>query len=318
MDFLFHDVSERDMDLLILEELVSSKEVAKLFLSRVGMEAAEPVFAEISQTTVEWGESDIVVVFAAENKKHAFLIEDKIDAIAMPRQCDRYFKRGDNGVRMGEYDNYSVFIVAPERYLLENEEAKKYPNCVSYEEIAACLKGESSHSQRLKYSLICTAIEKQKHGYQVKEDKNVTAFWDAYISCAEDKYGELELLSKRGPKGTRARWPQYKTVIPKVSIYHKSLEGFVELTFDGIAASVGELEARMLSSGVLSQGLFATVTTAGNAAVVRIRVPCVDFSSSFEVCREDVEICFEAVLKLTHMAKEITKHPEIVEIVKGI
>ena len=51
----------------------------------------------------------------------------------MPEQCSRYEVRGNLGVSNGDYDEFSVFIVAPEKYLNENAEAKKYPNKVSYE-----------------------------------------------------------------------------------------------------------------------------------------------------------------------------------------
>lgn len=54
--------------------------------------------------TTEDGESDIEVTLIIENKKVAFLIEDKIDAAAQPEQADRYTTRGRKAVKSGMYD----------------------------------------------------------------------------------------------------------------------------------------------------------------------------------------------------------------------
>ena len=47
-----------------------------------------------------------------EGEKHSFLIEDKIDAVAMPDQHDRYVKRGLKGVENGEYNGFDIFLFA--------------------------------------------------------------------------------------------------------------------------------------------------------------------------------------------------------------
>lgn len=61
------------------------------------------------------GETDITVICNIDGEKLAFLIEDKIDAIAMPEQHDRYAKRGQKGVVNNEYAGFDVFIVCLER-----------------------------------------------------------------------------------------------------------------------------------------------------------------------------------------------------------
>ena len=57
----FLDVLERDMDMLFLEELVSSNEFLDLFLSQIGIEEATIVSAEHSKKDNELGESDMTV-----------------------------------------------------------------------------------------------------------------------------------------------------------------------------------------------------------------------------------------------------------------
>lgn len=124
---IFSDVSERDMDLLFLEEFVSSEEFLHIFLSKISLENANICSVEQSKTDVQFGESDMTVIVEKGSIKYGLLIEDKIDAIAMPNQSGRYMERGELGKKNGDYEQFFVFIVAPESYLQQNDEAKKYP-----------------------------------------------------------------------------------------------------------------------------------------------------------------------------------------------
>ena len=96
MKFQFDTTLERDIDLLIMEEFVSDKDFAQLFLDAVGLNCDCIVKDVInSKTDVALGESDVVIILEVNGKRHAIHIEDKIDALAMPRQHDRYaFKIG--------------------------------------------------------------------------------------------------------------------------------------------------------------------------------------------------------------------------------
>ena len=145
MEHKFRDILEHDMDMLILEEFACSNKFAKIFLNKVGIDNAIVISTWQSKTDNELGESDMTVVFDCDGKKIALLIEDKIDAIAMPEQPSRYSLRGDKGIQDGDYDNYYVFIVAPRQYLDINEKAKEYPNRVSYEELKEYFEQKGIH-----------------------------------------------------------------------------------------------------------------------------------------------------------------------------
>ena len=58
----FSDVSERDMDLLFLEEFACSQEFLDIFLSKVGLKGAAVCSVEQSKTDLEYGESDMTVI----------------------------------------------------------------------------------------------------------------------------------------------------------------------------------------------------------------------------------------------------------------
>ena len=313
--FKFNDVTERDMDILFLEEIASSKAFASIFLSKVNIKDADVIETEVSKTAIEFGESDMTVVFSVENGKHALLIEDKIDAIAMPRQCERYFKRGELGVANGEYDSFDVFIIAPEKYLSQNIEAAKYPNKVTYEECAEYFALQNNIRSAFKFQQISQAINKQKHGYQVVENKAVTEFWDKYITYKEQNHPELWLVSKRGVKGANARWPHYNTVIDNMFIYHKSEVGYVDMTISGAADKIILLEQALINASFNLSERGMTLVKTGKSAAIRVSVPVLDFTKPFEIYSKDISLCFDAIVKLTNAAKEISQYKNIVKLV---
>ena len=53
----------------------------------------------------------------------------------MPNQSGRYAQRAEKDIAAGKYDEYSVLIVAPAKYLSANQEAQKYEHQVQYEQL---------------------------------------------------------------------------------------------------------------------------------------------------------------------------------------
>ena len=97
MEHKFRDILEHDMDMLILEEFACSNEFAKIFLNKIGVSDAKLFLTWQSKTDSELGESDMTVIVEKNGNKYGLLIEDKIDAIAMPNQSGRYTARGEIG-----------------------------------------------------------------------------------------------------------------------------------------------------------------------------------------------------------------------------
>lgn len=313
----FSDVSERDMDLLFLEEFASSPEFLNIFLSKAGLENADIIEVEQSKVDMEYGESDMTLTVEKDGKKYGILIENKIDAVAMPNQYGRYVERGKIGVKNGDYDDFFVFIVAPSEYLAVNEESKKYSYRVSYEECLEYFKSKTDARSSFKIQHIEQAINKQKHSYQVVEHTDVTDFWDKYITYKEQNYPQLWLVSKRGPKGRYSSWPHFNTVIDNMFIYHKSELGVVDLTISGMGDNIAQLELLLPEIiGNLNQRGITLVKT-GKSAALRITVPVINFTESFEKYTDILPVCFEAVQKLTDIANEISAVKNAVDFVVG-
>ena len=313
----FSDVLERDMDLLFLEELASSVEFLNIFLSKIGLENADIIEVEQSKVDMEYGESDMTLIVEKDNKKHGILIENKIDAIAMPNQYGRYVERGKIGVKNSDYDDFFVFIVAPSEYLSTNDESKKYPHRVSYEECFEYFKSKIDARSAFKTQHIEQAINKQKHGYQVVEHSDVTDFWDKYITYKEQNYPQLWLVSKRGPKGRYSSWPHFNVAVDNMFIYHKAESGFVDLTVSGMGDKLAQLEIMLTSviGSLTDRGI--TLVKTGKSAALRIVVPVINFTEPFDKYIDVLPECFEAVQKLTNLASEISTLKNAVDFVVG-
>ncbi len=144
-----------------MEAFVTDPAFPPLFIGKTenAGKAFDIVSAERSKVDSGLGESDITVLYEVEGTLYALLIEDKIDAIAMPNQHDRYVKRGQKGIANGEYSAFDIFILCPERYRQTNEEASKYEHFVSYEACRDYFAGREDAHSRLWYQQISQALE---------------------------------------------------------------------------------------------------------------------------------------------------------------
>src|SRR2546423_6446981 len=92
---LFGNVLERDLDLLLLEEIYTSSEFRAWFTSQAGLRAPGP-FASAFRSIRDGDnrETDLVVVFGgARQPKAALLVENKIAAAFQPDQARDYRAR---------------------------------------------------------------------------------------------------------------------------------------------------------------------------------------------------------------------------------
>ncbi len=305
IDCFFSDVSEHDMDLLFLEEFVCSESFLKIFISRVGITDAEVLSVYSSKTDANLGESDITVIIASRGEKIGLLIENKIDAIAMPEQAARYQKRGQKGIVNGDYSRFFVFVIAPKKYLSQNAEAQKYPNKIEYETILSYFENMSDARAVFKIHQIRQAIDKQKKGYQVEVDASVTEFWATYSDYQKRNYPGLYFLYNGEEKGSNATWPRFNTVIDRVYMYHKTEFGYVDLTLEGCADKIIDIE-KLLSDAVgdyLKEGY--TVQKTGKSAAIRLLVPILDLHIPFNAQISEIEKGFLAINKMSDMVKMI-------------
>ena len=295
MEFCIEKVFERDIDLYIINKFINDSKFKDLFLNRIKCQNFN-VCKCIHSFSDENGESDITIVLENNSKKIGLLIEDKINAIAMPKQYERYNLRAKKQVEEGLFDDYYIFIIAPDSYLNSNDEARKYDNKISYEEILDYISGDLFGEY-----LIKEAIEEKKKGYSVIEDRNVTLFWKKYYDLVEERFSNLTINRHEGARGSNACWPIFFTQMKNIQIFHKADRGFVDLTFPSVSQYYFEVY------DIVKNELRANMTLqkAGKSLAIRIIVPKIDFKKDFEEQKEELLKCLEAVQELQEFMKKI-------------
>jgi putative lipoic acid-binding regulatory protein len=283
---------ERDMDLLIIEEFITDKEFANIFLSKVDIGDYEIEEAIHSKTDAEFGESDIVFILKVSGKRHAIHIEDKVDAMAMPNQCDRYSKRAAKDIAKGQYDSYSVLIVAPAKYLSENTEAQKYPCKVTYEELADFFRAKDGARYQYKLALIERAIIEQKNGYQYEADARMVAFCAAINEYQKENYPSL-------PPFSVAWWPECFSLMKGAKLLFKANKGYCDLQFK--KTTIAELCSKV--QNFISPRMH--IVEAGKSASVRIEVKPIDFEKPFSQFSNEVDEALKALCELYELSKVV-------------
>lgn len=296
----FGNIQERDMDMMFLECLLTDDSFLHLFLreAEITGTSVEVLNVALSETDPEFGESDITVLLSVDGKKHALLIEDKINAPAMPEQCDRYSKRASKAKNKGKYDDYSVFIICPDAYYKTNEEAKKYAHFITYEDCIKYFSAKADTLSKIRCAQLKQATEKGP-GTTWEKNEKAMAFFEKYRTYMATHGYDLDLRNKKGSNGW---WPHYGTAFGNAYIYHKVSDGVVDLTFPRGAKSLATMEhveQWLHKHGMPNVKALAT----GKAAALRIRVPVLNQHKPFEdASQEDVKACFDAVQQLSDLA----------------
>ena len=298
MKLIFNKIEERDVDFVVMRAFAELPEVCSLFLKKIGYQSGKTISIEHSFTDNELGESDITVVVLIENKRVGLLIENKIDAKAMPEQCARYTHRGNKGISAGEYDEFAVFIIAPQSYIDNNNEAQKYINQIPYEELMQFFEAADKIYDA---EIIRAAIAKQAQGYTVQEVPAITDFWKKLYNycCTSDK--QIEMYAADGPKGPRSTWPQFKIPLKGVALYYKANQGVCDLQFSGKLHDSLRLKTELAKFIDVDMHWADT----GASLSLRVKVAPMDFKKSFEDYRTEVDTMLNAIERLTLLAVKL-------------
>ena len=296
-------VTERDIDLLLLEELNVSESFCRWLSERTSMPVAtiDSFGAWHSISDASLGQSDLVMVVESDNKTFALLIENKIDAPAMPAQGKRYSERGKLGIQDGRWDWFATCMVAPQLFLDSSNDASVYDINISYESISKWMENHCGDKARgsWKCYLIKEAIEQNRRGYVLKPDEKVTAFWHAYWQAAERHYSELE-MEEPDKKGAHSDWIYfYPDPLPKgVCILHRLKDGYVDLKIDGAADQLDQLAEQVSEHDV-------TVVKAGNSAAIRATVISIDKFQPYEHQAEQAVSGMQAASRLLKIGRNL-------------
>ena len=294
-------LTERDMDLLFIESILTDPGFCRLLISKTDIKGQQLqiLCAELSKEDSALGESDITVVVDVDGIKYGLLIEDKIDAIAMRDQHGRYIKRGEKGVKAGEYGDFRVFIFCPEKYYKNNSEAKLYEHLLTYEECKAYFDSKNDPLSAFRSHQLAQAITKAKKPPSGNVNEKANAFLRQYIRYQRENYPSLALTTKEDKNGW---WTDYRTELGYVYINHKIQEGFVDLTFPRVSDKVDRV--RIIAEWLRQHKIpDASVVKAQRSAMIRIHVPKIDMLKGFDsVDKDELNHCFDVIKELTDFA----------------
>ena len=302
IDFSISSVTERDIDLLLLEEFVATPAFSKWFNRQTADQdlSEEPVISAHRSVTTSSGESDLeIVMLSSDGRVHYLMIENKISAGFQPRQADRYRQRGEGYLRQGDCDGFFSILVAPETYLGQDHDRKGFDHVLSYEAIMDWFSYAEGPLERnaVKQKLLSAAIEKATLGYQPEEDLSVSKFWNSYWKLATELAAELgmaEPSAKPASAGFVLFTPE--KLSKEVKLVHKLSHGNMDLQFLDMEAKLPELRAKIMSK--LDPDML--IARAGKSGVVRIKVPVLDTTMDFQVQEVNARkgiVCAQRLLK---------------------
>lgn len=301
-------VTERDIDLLVLEELSVNVEFQDWFVTRtIGPKSfSELLGAWHSVSDVTLGETDIQFLYLSEEgQRIALLIENKISAPPQPEQGSRYKQRGEKGIAEGYWEEFCTVAIAPARYLASTQHSESYDQEISYEELLAFFSSRRSRDPRFAYraSLILEAVEQNRRGYQPKQDEHMTNFVAAYYETYNKSLPQLSMQEPK-PRPAQSDWVVFtpKDYPKDIWLCHQLFPGKVKVMFTEGASRLEELGERY--SSVLSGDI--KLGPAGKSAAISICVPQIRPSAGgFEVHRESVAVAVAAVQRLDAIVREI-------------
>lgn len=145
-------LAERDMDLLVLEEMLSSGPFRKWLVSKLynGTRQFHSIIGAWHTPSLDpLGSVDILFVFEEMTSRHkcAILIENKIDQPKQNLQAQRYFEFGEKGIEDGYWDEYLTCLFSPQAYFSSLEPSEYFSSYLSYEEIENWFSRAASESQ---------------------------------------------------------------------------------------------------------------------------------------------------------------------------
>lgn len=287
-------VSERDVDLLLVEEFSASAEFRTWFNERVGLTAESELTSVARSVASSNGESDIELMFQSAVGITRLLIENKIDAILQPRQPERYAERGNTYIKSKLCDNFLTVLVAPEAYGTATPE---FDVRITYEELREWFDTQRPRDSRLPYklALLDQALKRSASGWTLVPNSAATSFWLAYWRLTCEIAPELRMPTP-GVKPATSNFIRYRPASLRagVELLHKVPYGKVDLQFSGMAAGAADFSRAY--AGKLAQGM--RIEAAGKSLVVRMVVPRVALEAPFESSASAIREALNAARQL--------------------
>jgi hypothetical protein len=304
------NVRERDLDLLLLEEMYVSPAFRQWIAQKLSLPLDAAYSAGHHSVRDAFGESDIELDFATEAGVHRVLIENKIDARFQLDQAVRYTKRADYYVRdKRDCTNCQTVLFAPRDYA--TRKGAGFGSVLLYEELRDWYQQHAASDSRTQWktALLDIAIKKYQtdstRSAQKQPNERANKFWYAYWTLASQDFPELampEPYDKTG--GFNYLFPS--SLLQRVRLVHSPNAGRVELWFGGVSGKPGEATIRSMFGAALEPDM--TIRGTAGAVMIGLKVPSLNRRSDFFQQADKARVAMEAA---TRLAKWLEEHGSI-------
>lgn len=273
-------VTERDIDLLIIEELFANVDFFN-WIVRYTVKEPDLKFAKAFHSlSDETGETDIAVLCENQNEKILLLIENKIDADFQPKQAERYRLRGENHISKNECDKFYTLLVAPKQYIANNDEFDFY---IEYELLKDYFKQWriDIYRSKFKIELLDLAIEKYRRGYSTNPDERAIDFHRKLYEYSNKYYPHLQKdkVNPNAPIGSTTF-----CFTPDIIKHERNVwlcfiaSGNAHILLGSKADKFDTIKEKYKST--LTDEMF--IKKAGKSLAIRILIDKIDIAESFE------------------------------------
>ena len=231
-DLLFSEsIQERDVDIILLEELNCNKNFCKFLLKEKDLPTVTSYhIAYKSVSDYGIGETDILFSYENNGEKIFVMIENKLDAEFQLDQFVRYQKRAENYLTEKKCDKVFIMLIAPEEYCKNQNE---FEHSLSYEKIRDFFISSKDIRSTFKAQLLNIGIEKLRRGYSAINDVRVYDFWHQYNFFLKKLSNELSINPKSlktVPSGSDWIRLRNKNIeILGIQLIHKLEKGYIDI-----------------------------------------------------------------------------------------
>jgi hypothetical protein len=224
-------VTERDIDLLLMEEFHISDDFVAWFCSEIGLIGVSPAGAWHSLSDTD-GESDLLLRVLKDGRRIGVLIENKVSAPEQDHQAERYHLRGIKSREQGKLDDYVTVMCAPQRYLNALDSKSMYQHRFAYERIASWFSKRKGLRAAWRHHIMLEAIDQGRRGYTMAVNAANTEFHRAYWEYLRKAHPLIQMARPKN-RGSKSTWIILKGLdFPKgVNMHHKIDQQVMEIGF---------------------------------------------------------------------------------------
>ena len=301
--------TERDIDLLLVEEFKCNPRFTKRFVSAIGDTLPKPIeyvssnVLHSKRRIYNRREIDICIELADSAGKSYLLVENKLDTTEQERQAESYREECELLQCESKAQGAYAVLVCPAQYKDNNRAfAEKFHVVITYEKLIETLQAlarqttNSELSVRLLYraDLINQAIAKGRRGYEPVERQEIGEFNRKYVELCRKHFSALKpgtsMLKPGNPSESKTMIFDSKVLpsadcLPQMRLVHQLREGNANINFYGWGNQF-EAIAPTIRHDLLSTGFKVAATLnrrkGGNSGLmIYAETPSIDNLSGF-------------------------------------